>query len=389
MSNKRLISSTKYWLFVIALGLCISSFTENESEAISQAQQHFEKAFFEAVEKDDIEQLKLLISKVADVNSVKDPNGMTLLHQAVRYGHMDIVKFLMNKGADVNVMDEHTYTKTPLGWAAVRGRAAVAELLIANGADVNVRGNYGHTPLWLAAAYGHPDVVELLFSKGANIEAADHWHRTPLYRAVQVNHPKMVKLLLERGANIEARDQGRGTPLHVASRRGYPEVGKLLLDAGAYPDVREVMDHTPLHYAILNGHKEMADLLLNHGASLYRYRRGQGIVGMAMERNQKEMVKLLIDKGVRQYSPIHVAAFLGDLDEVKRYLAEGGDIDAQEASNRLSLLMCAMYGEQTELMEFLISKGADLNLQNGQGQTALQRAALLGKVEIPKMLLEK
>jgi ankyrin repeat protein len=296
-------------------------------------------------------------------------------------------------------MDEHTYTKTPLDWAAIRGRAAIAELLIANGADVNVHGNYGHTPLEYAAGYGHLDVVKLLLSKGAEVEAPDYWKVTPLYRAVRGNHPETVKLLLDRGANVEVRRKpDRSTPLHEAASANSLEVAKLLLDRGAYVDVRSIWDRTPLHDAVYNGHKEMVDLLLAHRAAARRCWWGRDLVMTAMLANQKEMVKFLVGKGIRQYSPVHVAAFLGDSDKVKSYLAGRGDIDAQDPSH-LSLLMCAMYGEQTELMKFLISKGTDLNLQDGEGITVLLHATIQsknldgaarqGKVEIVRILLDK
>ena len=362
--------------------------TKRMTQRVQQAKK--EKSLIEAVEKDDVEQLNLFILGGADVNNVKDPNGMTLLHLAIRYGHADIATLLINKGADVNAMDEHTYTKTPLHWAAMKGHTAVAELLIARGADVNAHGTYGHTPMQYAAGRGHLDVVELLLSKGADVEAANHWNVTPLFAAASGGHLDVVELLLSKGADIEARKRNRATPLHEAASANSLEVAKLLLDRGAYVDVRNFSDKTPLHSAVLQGHKEMVELLLAHRASIHRcYRGGQGLMMLPMYTNQKEMVKFLIDKGIRRHSPVHIAAFMGDLDEVKRYLAVGGNIDAQDPSHQLTLLMCALFGQQTAIMEFLISKGANINLQDGEGKTALHRATDKGKVEIVRMLFDK
>ncbi len=357
-------------------------------ERVRQAKE--EKSLIEAVEKGDIEQLKLLISEGADVNNVKDPNGLTLLHLAAKQGHADITALLINKRAVVNARDEHTYSKTPLHWAALKGHAAVAELLIARGADVSIRGTYGHTPLEYAAHRGHFDVVELLLSKGADVEAADNWNVTPLFAAVRGNHPEIVKLLIDRGANNEVRlKTNRGTPLHKAVTDNNLEMATLLLKAGAYVDVRDGQDWTPLHRAVVQGNQDMAELLLAHGAWLTRRRFGQSLVMLAMYGNQKEMVKFLIDKGIRRWhSPVHLAAFFGGLNEVKSYLAAGGDIDAQGSFDQLTLLMCAMYGEQTDVIEFLISKGADLNLQDCQGLTALHRA-VADLPEIARLLLDK
>jgi ankyrin repeat protein len=177
--------------------------------------------------------------------------------------------------------------------------------------------------------------------------------------------------------------------LHKAVTDNNLEMATLLLKAGAYVDVRDGQDWTPLHRAVVQGKQDMAELLRAHGAWLTRRRFGQSLVMLAMYGNQKEMVKFLIDKGIRRWhSPVHLAAFFGGLDEVKSYLAAGGDIDAQDPFDQLTLLMCAMYGEQTDVIEFLISKGADLNLQDCQGLTALHRA-VADHPEIARLLLDK
>jgi cytohesin len=98
------------------------------------------------------------------------------------------------------------------------------------------------------------------------------------------------------------------------------------------------------------------------------------------------MVRFLIDKGIA-HSAVHVAAFCGDLDEVKSYLAAGGDINARDRS-WLTLLSCAILGQHTAEVEFLISKGADINLEHIDGGSALFWA-VVRRPEITKMLLDK
>jgi len=401
----------------------IAPSTKQMMERVQQTKK--DKSLIEAAEKGDVEQLELLISRGANVN-VKDQKGMTPLHLAAKEGHEDIAEILISKGANINAI--YGEWGVPLHLAAREGHAEVAELLIDKGTDVNAHGPYGHTSLQYATNHGHVNVIELLISKGADIEARDNWDTTPLIAAARWNHPELVKLLLDRGANIEARttsgettlmaaagannpeavklllDRGadiearssRGyTPLIAAARANSLEAAKLLLKRGALIDGKPYGDKTALREAVKNGHKDMVELLLAHGAAPGRRYLGQNLIMVAMYShhkvgNQKEMVKLLVDKGVR-HSPVHIAAFMGDLDEVKSYLAAGGDINAQDPSHQLTLLMCAFYGGQTEEMEFLISKGADINLQDGEGNTVLHRCPSRGRLglEHARMLLDK
>ena len=84
------------------------------------------------------------------------------IHEAAIHGDLEVVKYLVAKGADVNAM--HRGGLTPLMTAATRGRLDVVKFLVDKGADVNARGNDGETPLTLATKQ---DVVEFLKQHGA------------------------------------------------------------------------------------------------------------------------------------------------------------------------------------------------------------------------------
>ena len=102
------------------------------------------------------------------------------IHEAVRKGNIVAAKKHLAAGADVNAKD--IVGKTPLHWAAGNEGRQVAELLIANGADVNAQSEMG-TPLHFAAAFGHKEIVELLIAKDAGVNAKSDdggWAETPL-----------------------------------------------------------------------------------------------------------------------------------------------------------------------------------------------------------------
>lgn len=100
-------------------------------------------------------------------------NGETALMEASFQGHLELVKFLLSRGADVNLRDRK-YGNTAVMWASVKGRTAVIEeLVLRHRADVNVQGHHGSTALLEAALGNHFGTVEFLVGHGANVRLKD------------------------------------------------------------------------------------------------------------------------------------------------------------------------------------------------------------------------
>jgi ankyrin repeat protein len=114
----------------------------------------------------------------------RDRYGGTALHVAVGYEHMEVVKLLLAKGADVNDNANRDQV-TPLHIAAGSGYMDIVDLLLANGADIHIKNKYGQTPLDVADCKGMTDVAYLLrehASKLANLAQArgkDHGRPAP------------------------------------------------------------------------------------------------------------------------------------------------------------------------------------------------------------------
>jgi len=123
------------------------------------------KAIHEAVEKGDLEEVKRLLEKGADVNA-KDKDGWTPFSRAANDGHKEVAELLIAKGADMNTKDN--WGETPLYQAVENGHKEVVELSIAKGADVNAKCDDGATLLHMAAIKGNKDIIELLIAKGAD-----------------------------------------------------------------------------------------------------------------------------------------------------------------------------------------------------------------------------
>lgn len=164
---------------------------------------------------------------------------------------------------------------------AIAARAAALEVmryLISVGADLNARSPVGETPLMLAAFFKddadggatrgtarYEQAVRLLVTAGADLENMPY-HYTPLAYAAYQGNDRLVRFFIERGArvNADARDGGTyiNTPLMMAAIQGHENIVRSLLRAGADADVRVYGGHTAAEFAAKNNHRALAQLLL-------------------------------------------------------------------------------------------------------------------------------
>lgn len=180
------------------------------------------------------------------------------IHDAVRKGKQARVVALLSEKPDL-ISSRDNLGDTPLLLAAKYNQFEIAQLLLANGADVNAKNVHpghavvssGETPLTYAlASYNNTKMVELLLTHGADVNVNLGDGTTPLIRAVQRNLPEDVKLLTANGANLNAQAHwGGNTCLHIAVLADNRAMVKLLLDAGEDPNAGDLSGHTPLWYA--------------------------------------------------------------------------------------------------------------------------------------------
>jgi ankyrin repeat protein len=158
----------------------------------------------------------LLIVLAVSISACKSSSSLGSIHDAARDGDLQKVTMLLKDSPEL-ALKEDKGALTPLHWAAENGHRDVAELLLANKADVNAKDNNGYTPLSWAAKAGHKDVAELLLANGANVNAIDTMGRTPLHWAAAGNHKDIVDLLLSNRADVNAPDNDHATPLRWAA----------------------------------------------------------------------------------------------------------------------------------------------------------------------------
>jgi len=206
-------------------------------------------------------------------NTYREP----ALFAAIREGHSATAELLLDNGADLNVKDR--YKEPPLHAAAYPGHKDMVALLISKGADVNQKGPHGELALHLASAKGHSQITQLLVEAGTEINTHTDKPRMDMNGVAEGNADVIHECLRYLADEAEAMRSGlqiRGlirlafaaedTPLHSAAQRGHKEIVELLLANGADVNVTNRWGQTPLHYAVVFRHEEVVKALLNAGA---------------------------------------------------------------------------------------------------------------------------
>lgn len=173
------------------------------------------------------------------------------LEDAINSNDLALVRELLDKGADVDATEEDDYQNiTNLMYASRDGKYEMVRLLLDYGANVNHKSYYGITALMFASTHGHYEIIKLLLDKGASVNEVDHDSRhSALMTAAYEGHIQVVKLLLERGANINFKNSYEDTALSCACEKDHKNVVELLLQSGAIVNERALVASS-LNYEI-------------------------------------------------------------------------------------------------------------------------------------------
>jgi ankyrin repeat protein len=193
------------------------------------------------------------------------PKKMTGVHLAAYFGLLNAIQGLHRRGHELEAKD--TWGRTPLSWAAQKGKTEVVKWLLANGAAPDSKATVpflsGCTPLWFAVQNGHKGVTEVLLAAKIDFDSAIAERQTPLARAARNGHEAVVQLLVEKGAKVDSKDVNGRTPLSLAAGNGHEGVVQYLLDHGANINLIDGHKRTPLSFAAENGREAVVQTLLS------------------------------------------------------------------------------------------------------------------------------
>ena len=248
-----------------------SSINTNETEETTYYS-YTDEEIISFIESGDLETIKKLIeSKSLDVNyNLGDKySKSTPLIQAIKYKQTDIINYLLENNADLNLKEELTGF-TPL--MASFHNIAIAELLIEKGADIEARNVDGINALVYAVSLNDEEMVKFLLEKGADANTVceienEHIYMppTPLMNAVYNGNTNIINMLLENGADINYTTDEM-TPLIYAAYKGNTNIINTLLENGVDINYTNYYGMTALMYAASYNQFEAVKILLENNA---------------------------------------------------------------------------------------------------------------------------
>ncbi len=296
------------------------------------------------------------------------------LAEALKAGDEKLIEQLM-QDKNIHINDEidfydgeNQHSMTPFMRIAQYGHTHLIKSFIENGADINATNCYGYTALIYAAKSGHTEMVARLITYRANLDEQDVYSHLPLVVAIFHEHVETATYLINHGADIHSQGwSGDLTPLMRAAHHGLKEVVMLLVNRGAVINQQSGGGYTPLMYAIRGNHVEIAIYLLERGADVN------------------------VQKELFGETSLTLAGSTGQVKIITNLLERGAAVNEQGYKCRTALMQAAFY-DNAEAMVCLIAAGADVNIQDVEGNTALTLFMRKGEkdfIRIIRLLIRK
>ena len=366
-----------------------------------------------AMENSDENIVKYLVENGADMYSYE----ITALYQAVLNLNPKLVEYFLDKGASIekaggtdvygNIMMaaagskfNNSNDKSPVDLTllekSAENSAKITEMLIGK-ADKNIINDSleGKTPLIIAVGNSYIDTAKILIENGANINAVDIEGWSALSYAVNNGDIEIAKLLLENKAKI--KDE-----LLIAIKSPIVEssinIMKLLIDNKANINYTDENGFNPLNIAIESGDMELTKFLITNGANVNSLMQdGVSLIGYAIAQNNMDLLQILIENGANvNYTngdswadtPLKTASRLGLDNVVRILLTRNADINAVDMNGNTALHTAAL-NSQLSIVKLLLEKNPNLDIQNKVGNTALHLAVISGNIDIVGELVLK
>ena len=387
----------------------LAAVAQLEVQLMDEKQQTLVTQFRYVIEAGDMETVtQMLVDNPELALDIHPKNNQSPLHYATQVDDEGLTELLLDcidstniragqKATILNLPDSQA-SQTALHYAAIQNASAVARLLIAAGASLNVKDVRGQTPLHCAAEKASMFAAKALIDAGAEVNAHNKdlaW--TPLHHVAEHDAPEIAAMLVDAGANVNALDKYRETPLHVGSKHGSAWVVKILLDACADEDAMDAEGRTPRRLSSA-AHPTVSAMLAD--PELRREQRAR-LQSAMNERDPKCIGEVIVDHpDLVHYrdrlkcnqTPLHYAVEHKMVDLVKlliKHLTKKGivQVNAHDAHGRTPLLLAASQGDE-ELAMLLLANGGRVLFRDEFKLTALHHAAEQNCVDLCKSLLQ-
>ncbi|MBI3394208.1 MAG: ankyrin repeat domain-containing protein [Spirochaetia bacterium] len=314
----------------------------------------------------NVELSKFLIEKGLDVNARTGEEQQTPLMLALNFPKE--VEFLISKGADINALDR--YKKTimhSLAYQGLRNTDEVIEIFLKKGARLDIQDEGGSYAMEGACGTGKVERVKMMLTVGKfPMQAGDRFNKTLLHNCAAHENPAMIQLLISKGARVDARASNGQTPLayiiRITGSGNKVAAIQALLQGKSDPNAQDNEGNTSLHEAVIGGSPEVVSALLA----------GKADPDIANR------------KGV---TPLQQAVINANYPVVKPLLKATKKLNALDKYG-VTMLHDAVVNHKVEMIKLLLAAGADRSTKNKFGKTALETARYDNVPEIVQLLEE-
>jgi ankyrin repeat protein len=322
----------------------------------------------EAAMQGDKAAVQKLLEQRADIDGAQG-DGSTALHWAAFNDDLDMVKLLVAAGANVKSTTRNGAI-SPLFMACTNGNAAVIETLLKAGADANSVKANGTTALMMASASGSADAVKTLLDHGANVNAKESVHgQTALMFAAALNREAVIGMLLSRGA-----DPNIVTSVRKLEHVRFDQDGNIVEDKpGAQAKTGEAAD-AETAAALAKAANEVAKSDLDALSRAMGFKGAEFRLGKAKARAGDVAARPPRKVGadfMGGMTALLYAAREGHMEAAKSLIEGKADINQVSTGTKFSPMVMAIANGHLALAKYLLDRGADPNLANGSGLTAL------------------
>ncbi|XP_065845194.1 putative ankyrin repeat protein RF_0381 isoform X2 [Oscarella lobularis] len=326
--------------------------------------------------------LNVLIEKGCNIHA-KDENGDGALVCASQNGHLKIGMRLIGLGLDVNEANPNEVTS--LHWSCLFNHVEMAKFLISAGADIEALNKWGRTPFLEAAYSGAEGTLNVLIEKGCNIHAKSaQTGEGALGLASQKGHLKIGKRLVGLGLDVNEANRQGNTSLHRSCKNNHVEMAKFLISVGADIEALNKWGRTPFLEAAFEGAEGTLNVLIEKGCNIHAKsaQTGNGALGLASEEGHLIIVKQLVELGLdvneanrNGVTSLHWACQLNHVELAKYLISAEADIEARNQWGRTPLLEAVFHGN-VSVVDLLVKKGCNIDAKDNDGDGALQIADL-------------
>src|SRR6478609_4822423 len=251
---------------------------------------------FDAVQNNNIKEVKILLDKGADPNAYDDDSDNVLINAAF-YASLDCMKLLLKRKASPNLKNK--YGQTPLMYCT--HDAGKMKLLLQYGADINAKSNSGNTPLLIACIGArHYKNIKWLINEGADPLVKNYGGETALMHAAQFGDTVTIHLLLSKGVNVNENAGGFTALIYATRNANWPCVFSLL-NNGADPNIADYVNQLPVSWAADLNNIEAVNMLLKQTKNVNTIDSLAGMTPLMWatynEHDNPQIIQALLDKG--------------------------------------------------------------------------------------------